>query len=220
MGKAMRLSDLIKKLLPREERFHELLARDTENLMRAVKLFSDIAHTTNFEERRLKTVQLKGLEHDGDTITRQVFDALNSTFLTPFDRDDIRSLTMDLDDILDFLEGVAQFFVILELKESPEALQRFAQILVAMVEEIHRATSNIWHLANAKQVQDAIVRISELENQADELYNTVIADLFKGDGRSPLEIMKWKEIYDSLENACDECKDYTHVLGNIVLKNA
>ena len=209
-----------KKLLPREERFHELLERDTENLMRAVRLFSDIAHTTSFEERRLKTVQLKALEHDGDTITRQVFDALNSTFLTPLDRDDIRSLTSDLDDILDFLEGVAQYFVILELKESPEALQRFAQILVSMVEQIHQATSMIWDTANARQVQDAIVRISELENQADALYNTVIGDLFKGDGRSPLEIMKWKEVYDSLENACDECKDYTHVLGNVILKNA
>src|SRR5687767_4242996 len=107
-------TSFIKRLLPREERFHELLARDTENLMRAVMLFSEIAHTTSFEERRLKTVQLKAIEHNGDTITREVFDYLNSTFLTPFDRDDIRSLAKDLDDILDFLEGVAQYFVILE----------------------------------------------------------------------------------------------------------
>lgn len=215
-----RATGLIRKLLPREERFHELLERDTDNLVRAVKLFSDIAHTTNFEERRLKTVQLKAIEHEGDTITRAVFDALNSTFLTPLDRDDLRWLATDLDDILDFLEGVAQYFVILELRESPEALRRFSQILVAMVEEIHNATSLIWHTANMKKVQDAIVRISELENEADALYNTVIGDLFKGDGRSPLEIMKWKEVYDSLENACDECKDYTHVLGNILVKNA
>jgi uncharacterized protein len=213
-------SALIKKLLPKEGRFHELLARDTENLMLAVKLFSEIAHTTSFEERRLKTVQLKAIEHEGDTITRCVFDALNSTFLTPFDRDDIRSLAMDLDDILDFLEGVAQYFVILELKESPEGLRRFAAILVAMVEQIHKVTSMIWDLSNAPQIQDTIVRISELENEADALYNTVIADLFKGDGRSPLEIMKWKEVYDSLENACDQCKDYTHVVGNVVVKNA
>jgi predicted phosphate transport protein (TIGR00153 family) len=216
----MKASNFIKKLLPREERFHELLARDTENLVRAVKLFAEIAATTNFEERRLKTVELKGIEHDGDTITRRVFDALNSTFLTPFDRDDIRSLAMDLDDILDFLEGVGEFFVILELKESPEGLRKFAEILVLMVEEIHRVTSLIWDLANAPQIQDTIVRISELENRADSLYNTVIADLFKGDGRSPLEIMKWKEVYDSLENACDQCKDYTHVVGNIMVKNA
>jgi uncharacterized protein len=210
----------IKRLLPREGRFHELLERDTENLVQAVKLFSEIAHTTSFEERRLKTVQLKAMEHEGDSITRLIFDALNSSFLTPFDREDIRSLAMDLDDILDFLEGVAQLFVILELKESPEGLRRFAAILVAMVEQIHRVTSLIWDLSNAPQIQATVVRISELENEADALYNTVIADLFKGDSRNPIEVMKWKEVYDSLENACDECKDYTHVLGNVVVKNA
>lgn len=215
-----KVSGFIKRLLPREGRFHELLERDTENLVRAVKLFSEIAYTTSFEERRLKTVHLKAIEHEGDTITRLVFDALNSTFLTPLDRDDIRSLAMDLDDILDFLEGVAQFFVILELKESPDGLRRFADILVSMVEQIHQVTSLIWDMSNAPRIHETIVRISELENEADALYNTVIADLFKGDGRTPLEIMKWKEVYDSLENACDQCKDYTHVVGNVVVKNA
>ena len=211
----------LKMLLPREGKFHELLERDTENLMRAVQLFSEIAHTTSFEDRRIKTVELKAIEHNGDVITRQVFEALNSTFITPLDRDDIRSLATDLDDILDFLEGVAQYFVILELREAPEALQQFAEILVAMVQEIHNATSMIWDMANEKEIHQTIVRISELENQADALYNTVIADLFKADGRrDPIEIMKWKVVYDSLEDACDQCKDYTHVLGNVVVKNA
>jgi predicted phosphate transport protein (TIGR00153 family) len=217
MGRA---DKLIKMLLPREERFHELLGRDTENLVRAVHLFSDIANTQSFEDRRVKAVQLKALEHEGDGITRQVFEALNSSFITPFDRDDIRSLAMDLDDILDFLEGVAQYLVILELRDAPQALRQFAEILVAMVEEIHKATALMWHLGNEARIQAAIVHISELENQADSLYNTVIADLFKGDGRSPIEIMKWKEVYDQLEDACDACKDFTHILGNVVVKNA
>jgi uncharacterized protein len=217
MGRA---DKLIKMLLPREERFHELLARDTENLVRAVRLFSEIAHSQNFEDRRVKVVQLKAVEHDGDTITRQVFEALNSSFITPFDRDDIRSLAMDLDDILDYLEGVGQYLVILELRDAPQALQQFAEILVAMVEEIHRATSLVWDMGNQLAIHHSIVRISELENQADSLYNTVIADLFKGDGRSPIEIMKWKEVYDQLEDACDACKDFTHILGNVVVKNA
>jgi hypothetical protein len=88
------------------------------------------------------------------------------------------------------------------------------------VEQIHRVTSLIWDMDNARAIQETIVRISELENEADSLYNTVIADLFKDDGRSPLEIMKWKEVYDSLENACDQCKDYTHVVGTVLVKNA
>ena len=78
----------------------------------------------------------------------------------------------------------------------------------------------MWDLANDKEIQAGIVRISELENQGDALYSTVIADLFKPDGRNPIEVLKWKEIYDGLEEACDGCKDYTHVLGNVVIKNA
>lgn len=211
---------LIRRLLPREGRFHELLSLDTENLMRAVKLFSEIARSSDLEDRRVKAVELKAIEHEGDSVTRRVFEALNSSFITPFDRDDIRSLTMDLDDILDYLESVAQYLVILELSESTPALQQFAGILVQMVEEIHKATGLVWDMANERKVHDSIVHISELENQADALYNTVIADLFKKEGRSPVEIMKWKEVYDQLEDACDACKDYTHVLGNVVVKNA
>jgi uncharacterized protein Yka (UPF0111/DUF47 family) len=124
-----------------------------------------------------------------------------------------------MDDVLDYLEGVAQYLVLFKLSESPEALTQFAGILVAMVEEIERATGLVWDLANEKKIQASIVRISELENQADALYNTVIADLFT-DGRNPIEIMKWKVVYDGLEDACDQCKDLTHVIGNIVIKNA
>jgi predicted phosphate transport protein (TIGR00153 family) len=215
-----KVDSLIRMLLPKEERFHELLGRDTNNLVRAVKLFSDIARSADLEDRRVKAVELKAIEHEGDSITRQVFEALNSSFITPFDRDDIRSLAMDLDDILDYLEAVAQYLVMLEIHESTPALQQFAAILVAMIEEIHKATGLIWDMSNEKGIHDSIVHISELENQADALYNTVIADLFKKEGRSPIEIMKWKEVYDQLEDACDACKDYTHILGNVVVKNA
>jgi uncharacterized protein len=215
-----KVDSLIRRLLPKEERFHELLGRDTVNLLRAVKLFSEIARSSDLEDRRVKAVELKAIEHEGDSVTRQVFEALNSSFITPFDRDDIRSLAMDLDDILDYLESVAQYLVILELNESTPALQQFAGILVQMVEEIHKATSLIWDMSHERKIHDSIVHISELENQADALYTTVIADLFKKEGRGPVEIMKWKEVYDQLEDACDACKDYTHILGNVVVKNA
>jgi predicted phosphate transport protein (TIGR00153 family) len=216
----MKLDTVIRWLMPKEERFHELLSRDTQHLMGAARLFHEIAQSASLEERRVKAVQLKAVEHEGDQLTRQIFEALNSTFITPLDREDIRSLAKDLDDILDYLEGVAQSLVLFELAESPGALRQFAAILVAMTEEIHSATSHVWDLSNEKRIYEGLVRISELENQADRLYATVIADLFKGQGRSPVEILKWKEVYDGLEDACDECKDYTHVLGNVVIKSA
>ena len=217
----MRLDTILRWFMPREERFHELLAADTQNLLRAARLFVEIAGTTGtLEDRNVRVLQLKAIEHEGDQITRQIFEALNSTFITPFDREDIRWIATDIDDVLDALEGVAQHLILFELNEAPEALRQFAAILLEMTEQIGRSTDLVWDMANAKQIQDSVVRISELENRADSLYGTMIASLFKGDGHSPTEIMKWKVVYDGLEDACDLCKDFTHVLGNVVLKTA
>ncbi len=216
----MRADSVIRWFMPKEERFHELLSRDTQNVLKGARLFAEIARSTSLDDRRVKAVQLKAIEHDGDTVTRHIFEALNSSFITPLDREDIRSLASLLDDVLDHLEGVGQYLVLFELKESTEAIRLFSDILVAMAEALDKGTSLVWDLANAKEIQAAIVRISELENQGDALYSTVIADLFKPDGRNPIEVLKWKEIYDGLEEACDGCKDYTHVLGNVVIKNA
>jgi predicted phosphate transport protein (TIGR00153 family) len=216
----MRVDTVIKWFMPKEERYHALLAHDTENLVRSARLFSEIAHSPSLEERRVKAVQLKALEHDGDQITRRVFETLNSTFITPLDREDIRSIARDLDDILDYLESVAQHLILFELGDSPAGLRQFAQILVAMVEQIDQATGLLWNQSDGKRIHQALVRISELENQGDKLYNTVIGDLFNSKSLSPTDILKWKEVYEELEDACDQCKDFSHVLGNVVIKNA
>jgi predicted phosphate transport protein (TIGR00153 family) len=210
---------LIRWLMPKEERFHELFDRDTANLLQAAHLFSEFARA-DLPTRRLRMAEMRELEHQGDTITRQIFDALNSSFITPVDREDIRSLATDLDDVLDYIEGVAQQLINFELSESPPELRELAEILVEMVGEIERITEHVWNMARQREIQQAVVRISDLENRADVLYNKVIADLFRPNGRDPLQIMKWKEIYEGLENACDQCRDYTHIVGNIVVKNA
>jgi predicted phosphate transport protein (TIGR00153 family) len=216
----MKADNVIRWFMPKEERFQELLQSGTQNLLGGARLFSEIAQATSLEERRVKTVQLKALEHDGDQVTRRIFEALNSSFITPFDREDIRLLAGDLDDILDYLESVAQYLVLFELADSPEGLRRFAAILVEMTGEIDRLMGLVWDLDNEKAIHTGIVRVSELENQGDALYATVIADLFKKDSRNPVEILKWKEVYDGLEEGCDACKNFTHVVGNVVLKNS
>jgi uncharacterized protein len=217
----MRVDSIIKKFLPREERFQELLLKDTQNLTRSAELFLAIARSTKLEDRRIKLVELKALEHDGDEITRQVFEALNRSFITPLDREDIRSIAVDLDDILDYLEGIARYLVIFQIEEAPEPLTRFAEILLEMIGEIDSVTRLIWDLGNEPAIRDKMVRISELENQGDDLFLTVIADLFRSDsGRDAMDTMKWKEIYQNLEDACDSCKDFTHIIGNVVIKNA
>ncbi|HXK11155.1 MAG TPA: DUF47 family protein [Vicinamibacteria bacterium] len=216
----MNADKIIKWFMPKEERFQALLERATQNLLLSAKVFSEIAHASSLEDRKVKGVQLKALEREGDGITRQIFEALNTTFITPFDREDIRSLASDLDDILDHLESVAKYLVLFELAEAPEALRRFAEILAAMAEEIDKIRGLIWDMGNLQKIQESMVRISELENQGDSLYFTVISDLFKKGCTESIEILKWKEVYEGLEEACDRCKDFTHVVGNVAIKNA
>jgi len=217
----MNADAIVKWFMPKEEQFQHLLAKDTQNLLAGARLFAEIARCEKLGERRVLTVELKGIEHQGDLITRQVFDALNSTFITPFDREDLRSIASNLDDILDEVESVAQYLVIFELAESPDALRQFAHILADMAQEIDQLTSLLWDMANEKRIHEGIVRISDLENQGDNLYNTVLADLFREEnGRTPLQVLKWKEVYQGLEDACDHCRDYTHAVGNVLVKNS
>ena len=205
-------------LFPKNERFFDLFSLSASNVrLGAEQLLNMVQDFTEVEDKAKK---LRDVESEGDSITHNIIECLNSSFITPLDREDIRSLASDMDDIVDHLESVAQYLVIFELAESPEALRQFAKILESMAEEIQQVTGLVWNLANEKKIQQSIVRISDLENQGDALYNTVIADLFKGMCKDSLEIMKWKEVYDGLEAACDDCKEYTHVLGNVVIKNA
>ncbi len=205
--------------MPKEQRFKALLSDDTRNLVKAMRVFETIAETASLEDRQVRSVELKAIEHEGDAITKQIFMALNSTFITPFDRDDLRELASALDNILDYVEGAAQSVVVFELGDSPAPLRQFAVILKDMAEEIDRITSLVWDLSNEQKIQGGMVRISELENQADLVYTRAIGELFKNGG-NPVEIMKWKEVYEELESACDACKEYTHAIGNVVVKNA
>ena len=218
----MRFDAFMKFLMPKNDVFRELLRKDTENLGKAAGLFAEVARADDLEQRRLKVVELRAREHDGDQITRQIFETLNRSFITPLDREDIRSLASGLDDILDGMDEVAQYLVLFELAAAPEALVQFADILLEMTREIDQATGLLWNLsaANVKAAQEAIVHVSDLENQADSLYNTVIADLFKRDSSESIDVLKWKVIYDGLEDACDACTDFTHALGNVVIKSA
>jgi predicted phosphate transport protein (TIGR00153 family) len=217
----MKGDKIVRFFMPKEERFHELLERDTQQLLNTARLFLDVARTTGVAERRPKIAALTAAEKEADKLTAEIFAALNSTFITPLDREDIRMIASDLDDIVDYLEQAGQYLMLFEIKDSPAPLQKFAEILVAMVEEIHAATSLIWDMGNEKKIHENIVRISKLENEADALYFEVIAELFReGSGRSPVEILKWKEVYQGLEDACDACKEYTHVMGNVIVKNA
>jgi uncharacterized protein len=206
------------RLVPRETKFFGMFAEVSANLILGARLMVEILH--DFKDIPARVQKLKDIEHRGDEMTHAIITKLNQTFITPFDREDIRSLASDLDDILDHLESVAKYLVLFQLDESPEPLRSFARILTSMCGEIDTLRGLIWDMGNRQKIQELMVRISELENEGDSLYFVVISDLYKKGHTEAIEILKWKEVYEGLEEACDRCKDFTHVVGNVVIKSA
>ena len=217
----MKLQQMFQWLLPRDERFRTLFREDAENLRVVGRMLLELLREADLKHLREKALELKKLEHRGDEITRQIFDTLNHTFLTPIDREDIRELASGIDDILDDMEMVASLMVQFKLPGGSEEILQMSQILASCSEEIERLVALFWDPEKAKDVERGMVRVSELENQADALFNLMITKLF--DSAKPegaIEVMKWKEVYYALEDSVDRTKDVAHTIGNIVSKNA
>lgn len=215
------LQEMFRWLLPRDERFRSLFREDAENLRLVGRMLLDMMHETDAHRLREKSQLLKDQEHRGDEITRQIFDTLNHTFLTPIDREDIRELASGIDDVLDDMELVASLMVQFKLPGGSEEILQMSQILASCSEEIERLVSLFWDPDKAKEVERGMVRVSELENKADALFSLMITKLFEGATPAhAIEVMKWKEVYYALEDSVDRAKTVAHTIGNIVSKNA
>jgi len=208
-------------LLPRDERFKALFREDAENLRVVGRTLLEVLRETDVHRLREKALELKNQEHRGDEITRQIFDTLNHSFLTPIDREDIRELASGIDDVLDDMEMVSSLMVQFRLMGGSEEILQMSQILSSCSEELEHLVALFWDPDKAKEVERGMVRISELENQADALFNLMITKLFESaKPESAIEVMKWKEVYQALEDSVDRAKTVAHTIGNIVSKNA
>ena len=218
----MKLNTIFQWLLPRNERFQELFREDARKLTEASSLFLSLVSVEDHDVLREKARELRNLEHRGDEITRHIFEALNTTFLTPIDREDIRDLASGIDNVLDDMEKVSSLMVQLNVAGSgSEELRQMSEILVSCTEEIERLVSGIWRPETLARAEDGLVHISELENQADALFSLVITKLFESaTPTDAIEIMKWKEIYQALEDSVDRTREVANAIGNIANKNA
>jgi predicted phosphate transport protein (TIGR00153 family) len=216
-----KLTHPFKWLLPQDNRFEALFREDAANLREAGKVFLSLVKCKDLDSLRERAKELKDLEHRGDEITRSIFETLNKTFLTPLDREDIRDLASGIDNVLDDMEMVGSLLVQFKLTGShSEALYQMSEILAETTEEIEKLSGYVWDPGKLDATERGLIRISELENQADALFNLMITQLF--DPASDLravEIMKWKEVYQALEDSIDRSKEVSHAIGNIVTKN-
>ena len=202
------------RLIPREERFFDLFAEDAANVLGAARLFEAMLRSYDAPEQRAK--EIRDAEHRGDELSHEIGRKLESTFVTPFDREEIHALISALDDVIDFIEEVADTFVLYRIEApTPVAIEQ-AAIIVKQCEQLHEALSN---LRGFKGLDKYWIEVHRLENEGDQLARKAIADLFSGT-ESPIELIKWKEIYDLLEQTIDKAEDVANIIERITIKHA
>ena len=200
--------------IPREEKFFELFVEDAQNVLAAARLLEEFFRS--YDERERLASQLRDLEHRGDQLSHDIGQRLERTFVTPFDREDIHQLISRLDDVLDFIEEVADTCILYKIDAPTPTAHDQAEILVKQVEEIVRALEK---LRRFKDIGPHWIEIHRLENEGDRIARKAIADLFTN-GNDPIEIIKWKDLYALLEHAIDSCEDAANVIERIVVKHA
>ena len=208
----MRLS-----LIPRNQRFYDLFEKSASNLLRASEALTDLLG--NFENVEMKTSHIKDLEKVGDDCTHQLYLELNQSFVTPLDREDISALAQRMDDVMDYMEGAATAVHLYAIAKPTKAARNLADLIRLQCVEIVRAVGNLRRSSNIKKIHDQLVEIHRLENEADTQFLSASADLF-GKGMDAEEIIKWRDIYDQLEQATDSAEGVAHVLEGIVIKHA
>lgn len=159
-------------------------------------------------------------ESAGDRITHDTVKRLHETWITPLDRFDIHGLISKLDDVLDFIEAVAERLVLFEIRTTRTPAIELSRVLLKSCVDVHRAMLLFPKLASkGKDLLDICVEINRLENEADAIYRRAIADLFKP-GNDPMDVMKWRDIFDNIESATDRCEDVANIVEGVVLEYA
>jgi uncharacterized protein len=203
-------------LLPRDTLFFDLFeglathgVSCAEHLRQLAKNFPDI-------DPQIKRIRQE--EREADDLSHKALDRLDRTFITPFDREDIHMLVGQLDDIVDTIDALAKRFPLYHIKEMDPPFIKQAEVLVNVTVVLNEAVHRLRHGHKLSELSDRLIEIHRLENVGDDNNHAAVSKLFEG-GTSPLDVMKWKELYDLVETAIDGCEDVSNTLERIVIKN-
>jgi predicted phosphate transport protein (TIGR00153 family) len=209
--RAVRLSSV---LAPRDREFFDLFEEAGGNILRAAGLLEELLK--DFPERNELAREILICEQDGDRITHDIIQRLNQTFVTPIDREDIYALASALDDVVDFTEEVADYLGLYKIEAPMEQAQALAHVLHAAARQISEAMPR---LRGFKDISHYTVEINRLENDGDRITREAIASLFDN-GIDPMVVIRWKDIFERLEEAIDATEHVANILEGIVIKNS
>jgi predicted phosphate transport protein (TIGR00153 family) len=206
-------------LIPREQRFYDLFDETTAHLTQAAQKFRDMV--SSFDNLATRSQEMKAEEEACDKLVGSIIEALDKTFITPMDREDIHKLATSLDDILDNMEETAHRLQVFRIqKPTPEAIE-MARIIYECCTHLEQAIRLCRGLRKPDEIQTHLKEVGRLENEADRLYRKTDAELFSQNGTIDiLTLIKWRELYAWLEDTVDACKDTAHVISEIVIKGS
>ncbi|WP_438013802.1 DUF47 family protein [Sorangium sp. So ce315] len=203
--------------LTRDAVFFDALAEHAQKSVSASELLLEMLD--RLQDAPEIARRIKEIEHEGDRITHRCLEALHKTWITPLDREEIHALITRLDDVLDCIEAASERIVLFEIQSAmPEARQLAESVVTACV-TMSAATSSLRDMKDRDRLLELCVEINRHENAADAHYRVALAALFK-QGSDPLLVMKWRDIYDQLENATDRCEDVANIIEGVVLEHA
>lgn len=202
-------------LLPREDEYFLLFSQMTEKIQEASNTLVEMMQgkRENFESF---SKRIKDAEHACDELAHKVTTKLNKSFITPFDREDIFTLSVALDDVCDYIDAGARAILMYDIQEISEHTKSLAKVIQGQAMEIHSAVAL---LSNPNGMDQHIVEIHRLENEADDVYYRAMGELFH-QMNDPITVIKWKELYEILENATDRCESVANIIESIILKHS
>ncbi|MBP6628420.1 MAG: DUF47 domain-containing protein [Kofleriaceae bacterium] len=205
------------RLLPREESFFDFFEAHAKLTVDGTKeLLSLVTTAANIDA---KCKRISDIEHETDVITHRCVEALHKTFITPIDRDQIHRLITKMDDIMDFVEAATERIGLYELTVMTSDVRDMADVLHRSAVEVEAAVRGMRDLKHPQEILKRCIDINRLENEADAILRRSVARLFREE-RDPIMVIKWKEIYENLENASDRCEDVANIIEGVVLEHS
>ncbi len=201
-------------LIPREDEYFTFFAEIGSKLQEAASALVDMLQedSDSFEKFAWR---IKDLEHVCDDLTHKITTKLNKSFITPFDREDIFALSVSLDDVCDYIDAAARAILMYDIRDINEHIKHQAKVIQGLTMEINSALLLLKH---PNGINQHIVEIHRLENEADDGYFRAIAELFQKES-DPINVIKLKELYEILENTTDRCESVANIIESIILKH-
>ena len=205
------------RLFPKEENFFNYFEELANKIEEGGQFFLEM--TKNRDYSAEKVARLKELEHEADVITHKTYERMHKTFLTPIDREDIYALVNKMDSIMDVIEATAIRIHMYKVKKPDDEIIKQAEILFQAIKKIKEIVYGLRNMKNSQMILDGCVEINTLENAGDVVLRTIITNLFIKE-QDAIELIKWKEIFERIEEAIDVCEDVSNTVEGIVLKHA